>query len=157
MSIYIKLNKQPNSIKELLKELFSYIEGQQLKSTMTYKDSNCKIIECYENKYRSIDAVVEVCQTYFSNLKDEEIIKKILFTVIERSGKQFNPYLIQCNEIQMPTLCFISVNTKRPPLINTEINRIYPYSKYKSWENILNIIGFNQISYKNEYIRIISE
>lgn len=151
--IYLKLKEKPKTIKDLLIELFNYNTGGQLKSVETYSDKECTQIECDENKYRSIDSIIEICKTYFPRKSIKDIITEILFTKIEnKHGSIYYIYMINCDEIKMPTMCYSKIYADyNPSLFDNNISKEYEKSKFKSWLNVLNKIGY--ASYKEFKIR----
>lgn len=137
--IYLKLKKQPTTIAELMTALFSFSTVGILKSVATYIDKECTRLDCNEDKYRSVDDLVEIVQTYFPNSTEEEILKQLLELKIHRGRVCYRLNMINCYNIVKPTICFIESRT-----INTSDSRGVNLhnSKYKNWATVYRKAGF---------------
>ena len=135
--IYLQKNFKPKTIKEVIIKLYSKTSNNSslIKSCTTYSDPNCTIIECDENKLRSIDAVIEIIKTYFPEASDEEIFKELFDTVIIINGIKHVIYPIDCQDIKMPTISF----SKHSTILFA--GSVHPKSKY-NWDDVIKSIGF---------------
>lgn len=158
MAIYLKKfkNTKPNSLIELIQTLYQYSNTYSVKSIQTYNDVNCTDLECDEDKFRSADALVELCKTYFPNTTEKEIFTALVNTIIILEDKRFYLILSYCTDICKPVFYFYQNLVKSD--INYSIDDAnndnsdedgYYYenkSEYESWEQIMKIIGFNKES-----------
>lgn len=88
MAIYLKLDKPPESIEELLRSLFNKFDGEQwIRGVATYLEPECINIQCYSNKLRSIDEVCELVKTYFPNATNKEILFCIVTMTFVKNNK----------------------------------------------------------------------
>lgn len=146
--IYLKLDKQPNTIKNLLKKLFSNCryhsninscnsyDDCELTNIATYYDPECTKKECGPARYRSIDAVLEIVRTYFSKATDKQIFKALFNLKIKN---EFVLQMIDCSYIKRPTMYF----TCYPDHEWCEFNKL-SNSNY-SWKMIWKSLGFKNI------------
>lgn len=136
MAIYLKLDKPPETIKELLINLFTYNNYySELKGTKTYSDKECKIIQCSQGRYRSVDDIVELVNTYFPNTEDLNIFKEIFNLAIKHNEQVFVPYLVDCNDVQRPTMSLygnVSLHSGGKNLLKSKYN----------WRTIWESLGF---------------
>ena len=137
MKIYLKLKTPPKTIAELLTKLFSFHSNfNEFFSVDTFYDENCKIKQCSAGRYRSIDDVILIVKTYFPNESETTIFNEIFnLIIIDENYNIFVPYLVDCHDIQKPTLCFYNgaiIHTKGEQLANSKYN----------WKDIWELIGF---------------
>lgn len=76
--IYLKLDKQPDTIKELLLNLFAYGIYCGMTAVCTYSDEECTIVQCNEGKLRSFDDIFDIVNTYFENTNEEVVMFELL-------------------------------------------------------------------------------
>jgi len=85
--IYLKLDKKPKTVRELLKILycFNLNENQFVdywaigpKSMPTFSDKECTKIQCGRNKNRSFKDVYIICKTYFHNVSEKKVFLEML-------------------------------------------------------------------------------
>lgn len=143
--IYLKLEQKPKTLEELFTQLFSYYNASQLKSCETFEDESCNLSECDANKYRSIDDVLDIAQTYFPDLSEQHVIRSLLTTILEYRGDLYYPYLIACSKISRPTICF---NEGEYPRVNIRYDfdsENLKQSRFKNWKEVCAIAGINSI------------
>ena len=143
--IYLKLDKKPRTIKELLTALFSFPQwgGQTLKSTRTYRNETCSEVECMENKYRSVDNVIEIIQTYFPKTTEKQAIKKLINLTVNYNGRNYFVKFYNCNDIWKPTVALRRLPTEDLSNSNLEHHQTLKKSKYPSIQSVFNIVGLN--------------
>ncbi len=138
--IYLKLQRKPKTISELFDRLFSYWDRNQYKSCQTYKDAEATKVECLGNKYRSVDDIVEIVQTYFPESTEQEIFWELLHFRIQREDSTYVSCLIHCLNISRPTIC-LTRNSKYPLVIDYFESSLMTKSKYKDWKTICAMVG----------------
>lgn len=110
--IYLKLKQEPKTIEELLTELFSHKSNSgDIKSVETYKDKEYTIIDCDEDKYRSVDDLVEIVQTYFPDATPKEIFRTLIELKIYYDDDTYRLCMLNCDKINRPTMSFSKRDT----------------------------------------------
>lgn len=94
-----------DSIQEFIVNLFNHRDGYHFFSVETYSDKDCKIIQCYRNKYRSIDDLYNILNTYY-NISYEELLHYLLMTRIKINDNIKYPQFIYCSDTNLFTMCF---------------------------------------------------
>ncbi len=78
MKIHVKFEK-PETPREFLKQFFSYPRGSsQMTNVATYKDKNCTVLQCEQDKWRSFDDVLRCVKTYFPEVDEKELVTILL-------------------------------------------------------------------------------
>lgn len=108
MAIYVKFEK-PETLKEFLTLLFSYSEDRCLKSVTTYHDKECTTIQCREGKNRSIDDVLEIVNTYYPDVKIEELCQVLFNLKIKHNNTEYTLYGLKCCTINRSVLLFTMI------------------------------------------------
>lgn len=126
MNIYLKLEKPPDTIKELIEELFNFAPGTtSFYSVDTFNDKECTDKQCGAGRYRSVDDLVDIFHTYFPDKDKQELFTQLFNLVIERNEIKYTPYLADCFEINKPTICFfhnISMHSCGRIMSNSDYN-----------------------------------
>jgi hypothetical protein len=88
--IYLKLNKKPETLKELIEVLFSFKSGSEtVKAVATYFNEECTLEQCKEKSNRSFEDIRIIVDTYLNDISDNEIIKQlVLHRPINLSGNK---------------------------------------------------------------------
>jgi len=74
MSIYVKHGRK-KSIKEFLIEFFkSEKRNSYLIGVTTYRNPECTIQQCDDNRYRSFDDILELVNNYYKNVSAKKLI-----------------------------------------------------------------------------------
>lgn len=138
MAIYLKLEEKPKTIKDLLTKLYSNLCVESMKTIKTYSNPECTNTQCMPNRYRSLDDIVEIVNTYFPKATEKEIFLELFnLNFIIKDGKaRLMP--IDCDEIDKPTM-FYSCNLWGKP--SQTFKEGHSNSKY-SWVDFFRIIGF---------------
>jgi hypothetical protein len=112
MAIYVNF-KRPRSVKEFITLLYSYHNGSYLTSVETYSNKECTVIQCKKGKYRSIDEILEILQTYYPSLSIKKLIKSLYDTKIMRNedNKEYTFHSIYCSQIVKTTTLFTSFSS----------------------------------------------
>lgn len=135
--LYLKIDKAPESIKELLSMLYSvdmnnkYIHYKG--SAITYSNKGLTTIQCVEKKARSIQDIIRLCQTYFPDVEIKEIFTNLL--KFKNGGFHLAP--IYCGTIRKANINWSSYT----PVM-------WSFSKYRgigdySWKDVLDTLGIN--------------
>lgn len=143
MAIYLKLNRKPRTVSELLRKLFSaqsvFYVG--IKSVATYYDSDCKQEQCKIGLLRSVDDIVEIAQTYFPNILERDIFRALFKLKLKKNDEIHRMRMINCSLLNKPTTFFVkSLNVDPCHAIGAGM---YSYdtrkSKYKNWATVCKI------------------
>lgn len=153
MAIYLKGDK-PKDLFDLLSKLFS-IEFQigtykYLKAVETYNDENCTTIQCDRNKYRSFDDVLEIVNTYFPEIKIEELI---IFLLSKKIKDNYNLLLTSCGSMHRTRLLYMTSKPYPNNYGQSESPFTVPkYNSKYSWGELLNMIGITNQQEFLDYI-----
>lgn len=140
MKIYLKLEKPPETIKELLSALYGNT-GISASST-TYKDEKCTIVQCPSGRRRSYNDIEDLVDTYFPNTTRETLLHELItFNVIDNSNRKLYFYPHSCGTIQRLTVLY---NASPPTSIT------YKMGNY-DWEKLLNLLNINNAVELNAY------
>lgn len=147
MKIYLKLDKKPENIIELLYALFSYgiDTSNTVTNVITYNDEECQEIQCDCRKYRSFDDIFDIVNTYFPETPVEEVFKSMLILNIKNTDKKSNlyPWLYRCSTIKRIVFCY-NYNKSEQEFSSEKYE-----SKY-NWVDLMTMIGIkNQQELKN--------
>lgn len=114
--IYLKLDSEPKNVRELLKCLYN---GKQPESAKpTFKDKDCNILQCKEDKIRSIYSIFNLVRTYFPKTSNKRILETLM-TLHKNSNRMMHIYYC-------PTIC-------KPVLMYPQINKEYISSLNRNW------------------------
>lgn len=106
MAIYVKFKRQ-RSVKEFLTLFYSNLNNSNLLTSVeTYSDADCTILQCGKNKYRSIDDVLELVQTYYSSFTIKNLAKLLHNMIIIKDDKEYKFYSLYCGNINKTTTLF---------------------------------------------------
>jgi hypothetical protein len=107
MAIYVNF-KRSRSVKEFITLLYSYHNGSYLTSVETYSDKECTVVQCKKGKYRSIDEILEILQTYYPSLSIKKLIKSLYNTKIikDEDNKEYTFHSLHCFQIVKTTTLF---------------------------------------------------
>lgn len=156
--IYLKLEKQPETIAELLFKLFSYDYDGYLKSVETFSDEQCKIKECNENKFRSIDDVLIIVNTYFPQTSIKEVMQNLLSIVIRYNNELFTICTLHCTDINKPTIYFSKCYDLDDFAFTYYEDEDSMYlSEFEDWAELFKIVNFNSknelLDFKNKQLK----
>lgn len=147
--IYLKLDKRPKNVADVLQLLF--VRNDSIMdisdSKKTYKDKDCKIEQCKEGKYRSMDDIYYLCKTYFPNVTVKKVMHELLMF---KSGDKYKA-------IQFYT-CGTMKKLRVIPMSYTTYDESIRCSKYDSqwsWKELFSLVGINSqndlINYTNKH------
>jgi len=152
--IYLKAfkNKKPDNIRHVIRELYNCkaeYSDHLYKSVETYKDENCKSVECHELRLRSWDDIIEIVQTYFSDASEQEILKQVIETKVG-TNSYFTP--VNCPNILKPTVCY---RDNIFIFISNDLETPFEFtnSRFKSWKEILSSMDISSLVELDKYVR----
>lgn len=146
--IYVNFEAPP-TIGEFLKKFFSINYGIILtqKAVETYHDKECSVVQCYENKYRSFDNMLDIINTYYPDTTPKQLIHELLVAdVRDCKGRPLAFHMGSCEDIQRIRICYYWEHVGESP---------FEQSKYKSkwsWEELLNMLEIYNTNDLKAYI-----
>lgn len=156
--IFLKLDKEPDTIEELITELYNYPRTTgtgiyKLLSVETYTDDGK--VDCGRGKYRSIDDIIAIVRTYFPKTpylpvpEDIEIFQVLLNLVITKKDITYYPCLVACPNIYKPTFFL-----RNKPYVCDYPDDFTEKSNY-NWREVWESLGFrNGDEVKNHIDRL---
>lgn len=144
MAIYLKTETKFETPRELLAVLFNITCFYGYKSVATYYDKDCTEEQCEEEKYRSIDEVVEIFQTYFPNITKQEVAFYLFSTELGGYPLQHG----MCSDIYQPTMMFGRMNYGN--IGDEKLNSLYDGSI--SWNDFAKLVNITNQTEKFEFI-----
>jgi hypothetical protein len=149
MKIFLKLEKKPKILAEVILALFDCYCFNHLKGVETYFDEKCLEIQCKAGKYRSFDDIYIIAKTYFPEVTEKDVIHELLIRNFKTSGVNLNPWFTFCGSIHMPTLIYYhDLNSGDSTFIDNPPSNI---SKY-TWKSVLELVGITNLKELKEYI-----
>ena len=156
MAIYVKFaeEKKPKSIKEFLTKFFSHRTEHIFQNVETFNDKECTKTQCYRDKIRSFDEVLDLVQTYYKTATPKNVFKTLLDLVItDDQGRKYYLYMMSCSGIQRINLLYYR---GREALSQTKYKHICGnpryYSKY-DWKELFAMIGINSNEDLTKYLK----
>lgn len=105
---YICKTWQKKNIKEFLIEFFkSEKKASFLIGVTTYKNPECTIQQCNDNRYRSFDEILELVNTYYKNVSAKKLINilnDLKLTDSKNILKKF--YIFYCDDIHKSVILY---------------------------------------------------
>lgn len=149
MAIYIKLDKDPTTIKKLLEKWFSHSNYTDRRiGVETYTNKKCTIKQCLAERMRSFDDTLECVQTYFPKVTPKDLMHELIILDLKsKDGKQLYPHFYYCASMKRIRIIYYisSSNGWSNPKLS---------SKY-SWRELYEMLGINQPEeiekYKQKY------
>ncbi len=136
MNIYVKF-EIPKTIKEFLILFFSNQNRDQLGAVETYLDKEYFHIQCYANKWRSFDDLLDIVNTYYHKVSPRLLMKLILTT--ELTHPLLNTYLRleNCSGMKRVRIIYYYQAQSKDPF------DIGKFESKWSWKELLNMLGIN--------------
>lgn len=147
--IYLKLDKRPKNVADVLQLLF--VRNDSIMgisdSKKTYKDKDCKIEQCRERKYRSMDDIYYLCKTYFPNVTVKKVMHELLMF---KSGDRYKAIqFYNCNTMKKLRVIPMSYATYAESIGCSK------YDSQWSWKELFSLVGINSqndlINYTNKH------
>lgn len=144
--LYVDFEK-PRTIREFLQIFFgNHKFGEyNYRTAKTYSDSECKTVQCYENKRRSFDDVYELVNTYYSNVSKKKLLHILIMLELYSNTNQkakFNFHY--CCDIHKAVMYYEVYGSWR------EFTKKKGYSKY-SWKELMAMLNIHNIKEFNIY------
>lgn len=112
--IYIKNGEKCSDRDQILRILY---RGDQLRSNVqTYSDSKCTVLQCSENKRRSVRNIHQLFLTYFPETTMKNTIESILSYVNMAGAGGKHPYRSYLTFLYCPNIHRIVVNRTSTPI-----------------------------------------
>lgn len=142
--IYVKAAERPKTVKDLLPLLFKpYVLGSIgtfYRGTATFRNKECRTLQCDSGRYRSFDDIYACCKTYFPNVTPKKVMHELL--VLEMPGYTGNtplvPRLSYCNG--MERIRFWYSNAPYTPVTTVPTQQGH---SFWSWEELLRLLGLS--------------
>ncbi len=142
----IYLKTKPKNLNEIIKRVCS---GER-----TYSDKDCIKIQCYKDKLRSFDDLLETSQTYYPLITPKSLLHTLLTTDYKRYKGYFSDYsnisirrypsFHTCSNINRITIYFI----ENKPSYTTDGKH---NSKY-SWKELFDMLNIKNQKDLNDFI-----
>lgn len=116
MKIYVNFDK-PKTLREFLQKFFNYDSrtgrGQSVK---TFFDKDCTQIQCFRNKNRSVQDVLDCVSTYFPTVTLKKLLHELV--TLDIPGMKFYP--MWCGDIRRHVMCYWAYGQTSMPVDNGE-------------------------------------
>lgn len=155
MAIYVKFaeEKKPKSIKEFLTKFFSHHNEQMFQNVETFHDKECTKIQCYRNKTRSFDEVLNLVQTYYKTATPKKVFKTLLDLVItDDEGRNYYLYMMTCSGISRINLLYYRNRSANAQTSYVHICSNPKYNSIYDWKELFTMIGINSNESLTKYI-----
>lgn len=126
MAIYVKIKRQ-RYLKDFLTLLYSHPKEGYLTCIESFEDKLCTIKQCKVGKYRSIDELLEIVNTYYPSITFKKLAKVLHSLIIEKDNKKYYFYSLYCSKVNKTTTLFTNFKGD-----NNSTKR--GYSKYSAKE-----------------------
>lgn len=151
MAIYIKLDKKPNSLRQLMREYFSYaVREPYVTNVRTYYNKECTILQCSAGKWRSFEDVLECAKTYFPSITPKKLLSLLLTLNIKNiDNERCELYMRSCADIRR-------INVFYSPYV-MGYSRIIEEAKYNSkysWKELLDKLNIKNYEDLENYRRV---
>lgn len=105
MAIYVNIKRQ-RSVKEFLVLLYSFENDIYLTCVETYRDKEYLNLQCKKGRYRSIDDVLELVQTYYPSFTIKKLAKLLHNMIIIKNDKKYKFHSLYCSNVNKTTTLF---------------------------------------------------
>jgi len=105
MAIYVKIKRQ-RYLKDFLILLYSHPFQGYLTCVESFKDELYIIRQCKAGKYRSIDEILEIVNTYYPTITIKRLAKVLHSLEIVKDNKTYYFYSLYCYKVQKTTTLF---------------------------------------------------
>lgn len=109
MAIYVNIKRQ-RYLKDFLTLLYSSPINCYLTCVESFKDELYTIQQCQARKYRSIDEILEIVNTYYPSITMKKLAKVLHSMVITKDNKKYKLYSLYCNKVGKTTTLFTVLN-----------------------------------------------
>lgn len=156
MNIYLKLDKKPKTIRQLLLKLFSAEQpgNSHITAVETYYDKECKHVQCTSPRSRSFDDVLDICKTYFPKTNPKIVFKNlILLNPDFKNGEKTQMYFGNCGTINRIKFYYVTNDTKKVSAY-TPFNCTNKLGSRFSWQDLTDMLN---IKTPTEYLNYIDK
>lgn len=105
MAIYVNIKRQ-RYLKDFLTLLYSYPNNGHLTCVESFMDPLYTIKQCQAGKYRSIDEILEIVNTYYPTITFKRLAKVLHSLTIEKDNIQYKFYSLYCSKVDRTTTLF---------------------------------------------------
>jgi hypothetical protein len=106
MAIYVNIKKQ-RYLKDFLILLYSiHNDNGYLTCIESFKDELCTIKQCKANKYRSIDEILEIVNTYYPSITIKRLAKVLHNLIIKKNNYTYYFHSLYCSKVEKTTTLF---------------------------------------------------
>jgi len=106
MAIYVNIKRQ-RYLKDFLTLLYSHFnENGYITCIASFKDELCTIKQCQADKYRSIDEILEIVNTYYPSITFKKLAKVLYSLNIVKNNKNYYFYSLYCSKVDKTTTLF---------------------------------------------------
>lgn len=135
LKLYLKDFKRKKTFKEFLVNLIIEIFPE------TYYDKECKQLQCYAEKRRSISDLIFISKTYYPSLTKNKIMFLITSILLDKTvlgNIHRNYFLSYCSTVKKFVICSYnsSLKTFDSCAFYNYYNSMYPTDYVKSLENL---------------------
>jgi len=115
--IYVNIKRQ-RYLKDFLILLYSHPNQGYLTCIESFENELCTIRQCENGKYRSIDEILEIVNTYYPSITIKRLAKVLHNLIITNNNKQYYFHSLYCNKVKKTTTLFTNfkgahTNTKK--------------------------------------------
>ena len=144
MKIYVSF-RRPRTVKEFLIMFYqlnsaSFVDGSG-RAVQTYRDKNCKVIQCGLGRLRSPQDIYDCVRTYFPNVRLDTVFSTLL-KLKTKDGRFIYPSY--CWDIRRPVTSWGTYKNHDMP----------QYNGAYGWKTILNALGINNKIEYHKYIGV---
>lgn len=109
MAIYVNIKRQ-KYLKDFLTLLYSSPMARYLTCIESFKDELYTIQQCQAGKYRSIDEILEIINTYYPSITMKRLAKVLHSMVITKGNNKYYFYSLYCSKVEKTTTLFTVMN-----------------------------------------------
>lgn len=153
--IYVNF-KKPKTIKKFIELFFIKVPYHNaLKSSTTYSDENCTIIQCNRYKYRSFDDFYKIIKTYYPSYTKKKLMIKLLKTNIIYKNITYKFFPVRCYDIDNMTFLYMAKNkSELKEWYKENISKCWSEhsNATKSWKELFELAGVYNAEDYGKYI-----
>lgn len=140
--IYTRFGKQP-TLRGFIKKLFNCKSYACSTSVETFYDIECMKLQCTEGKYRSIDDLYIIFNTYYPGIEMKTLINALVTTSMkDLNGNDLNFYIVSCGDIDKTTCLYHESDMFK------DASDLKRYSSHSPKE-LLGLLGMNPDELRN--------
>lgn len=106
MAIYVNIKRQ-RLVKDFITLLYSHSKNGYMTCIESFSDQELTKIQCVKGKYRSIDDVLEIVNTYYPSITMKRLAKILHnLEIVNNDNKTYYFYSLYCTNIEKTTTLF---------------------------------------------------